>query len=91
MLKPALRRAWRSQRVVGATGFEPAGDFVATADADCTCDFCRGWRAALALQSNDSKSHIVAPPDADLQRVKSAWGSLPTHVRTTVLGLLGDR
>ena len=29
------------------SGQRPDHDFVATTDGDCSCDFCRGWRAAF--------------------------------------------
>ena len=32
-------------------GFEPDGDFGVTADGDCPCDFCQGWRAALRCKT----------------------------------------
>jgi hypothetical protein len=69
-------------------GIEPASGFDVTADSDCTCDFCDGWRAALALQSSDSGSLATAPHDANLQRVISAWTVLPEAIRRAVLAMI---
>lgn len=44
-------------------GIEPTADCDVTADADCTCDFCHGWRAAYALQTAGSSCSDLAQPD----------------------------
>jgi hypothetical protein len=72
-----------------AAGIEPANDFAVSLNADCVCDFCQGWRAANALQTGGFNCHIVAPDDADLQRVISAWHGLPEAIRRAVLALIG--
>ena len=74
---------------VGATGFESAGNFDVTADWECPCDFCLGWRAANALQNNGINCLDVAQLDADLQRVISAWNGLAEVIRRVVLTLVG--
>jgi hypothetical protein len=72
---------------VGATGFEAADKIAVTADCECPCDFCHGWRAANALQRDDSKCLDLASLDADFQRVVSAWGGLPQAIRRAILAL----
>ena len=76
--------------LVGATGFEAADKIDATTNDDCPCDFCQGWRAAIALQSRGSNCLDVARLDADLQRMISAWGRLPEAIRRAILVLLGE-
>lgn len=70
-------------------GFEPVADFDATADGDCTCDFCQGWCAAKALQDGGSNRLDATSFDADLQRVVSIWGGLPDAIRRAVFALIG--
>jgi hypothetical protein len=71
-----------------AAGIEPASDFDVSADADCTCDFCQGWRAAMALQNEGSNCLDLAQLDADLQQVISAWDRLPQAIRKAVTALV---
>ena len=72
--------------VIGrAAGFEPVAEFAATADGDCLCDFCQGWRAANALQTGGCKSPDLASLDSDLRRVISAWDGLPDAIRRAIL------
>jgi len=77
-------------RLLGATGFEAADRISATADGECTCDFCQGWRATNALQNGGSSCHVLASADADLQRVVGAWDRLPAAMRKAVLALVGS-
>ncbi len=70
-------------------GFEPAASFDATADGDCSCDFCQGWREPNALQNGGSSCHVLASANFDLQRVVNAWDGLPTAMRRAVLALVG--
>ena len=70
-------------------GFEPYGEFAAIADDDCPCDFCQGWRAALALQTDGSDSRNLSSLDTDLQGVVATWEGLPEHIRKTILALVG--
>jgi len=74
---------------VGATGFESAGDFDVTADWECPCDFCLGWRAANALQNNGSRCLDVASFDGDLQQVISSWDGLPEPMRRAIMAIIG--
>jgi hypothetical protein len=57
-------------------------------ESECTCDFCEGWRAALALQSACSNCPSVATSDAGLQRVIAAWDGLPESIRRAILSLI---
>jgi hypothetical protein len=41
------------------------------------------------LQTHDSNCLNLTPIDADLQRVVGAWDGLPTHIRKTILALIG--
>jgi hypothetical protein len=75
--------------LLGATGFEAEADSDVINDGNCLCNFCRGWRAANALQKDGSKCPDLASFDADLQRVISAWGRLPEAIRRAILALIG--
>lgn len=72
-----------------AAGIEPAGDFGATADGQCGCEFCRGWRAANVLHSEVASCPGVAAAGAELQRVVATWGTLPEGIRAAVIALIG--
>jgi hypothetical protein len=74
---------------VGATGFEPVGDFDGSGNAACACEFCQGYRAARALHSGRFNCLNVASLDPDLQRVITAWDALPEAMRTVVIALVG--
>jgi len=87
-VRPELLCLMRLKKAEGK-GFEPDGDFDVTADGDCPCDFCQGWRAALALQNDGSESRNLSSLDADLQPVVATWEGLPTHIRKTILALAG--
>jgi hypothetical protein len=76
-------------RPLGATGFEAADESAVTADDDCPCEFCLGWRAANALQGRGSNCLDLASRDADLQRVISVWAVLPAAIRRAVVALIG--
>jgi hypothetical protein len=71
-------------------GLEPGEDSVVTADYDCGCDFCQGWRAALALQVIVGDCLDLASIDADLQRMVLAWSGLPEAIRRAVTALFGS-
>jgi hypothetical protein len=64
-------------------------DLDATANGDCSCDVCQGWRAANALQNGGSSCHVMASADADLQAVIAAWGGLSEPMRAAVMALVG--
>lgn len=86
--------AWRcsdslSLRQFLGMGFEPAGDFDATTDGQCSCEFCQGWRAANALHSEVTSCPEVASADPELQRVVASWDALPEAIRAAVLALIG--
>jgi len=70
------------------TEFEPAGDFDVTADWECPCDFCQGWRAANALQTDGSNCLDLASSDGDLEQVIAAWGELPVVMRRAIMALI---
>ena len=70
-------------------GVEPNLNSDATADGDCGCVNCPACCAANALQGGRSDCPALASLDADLQRVVGAWDGLPTHIRKTILALVG--
>ncbi|MGA2258721.1 MAG: hypothetical protein ABSG53_28980 [Thermoguttaceae bacterium] len=43
----------------------------------------------MALHGNGSNCHSLAQPDADLQRVISAWAVQPEAIRRAILALVG--
>jgi hypothetical protein len=67
---------------------EPASRDDLSADGECTCEFCQGWRAANALQNDYSKCLDAAVLDAGLQRVISAWDSLPEAIRRAIFAMV---
>ncbi len=71
-----------------ATERQPAGEFTATANDTCTYDFCQGWHAANALRSGHISCPVLAPSDADLQRVVGAWSGLPKNIRKAIVALV---
>jgi hypothetical protein len=71
---------WGTRQQAVATNCRPAY-------CDCTCDFYQDWRAANALQKVGSSCRDEALPDADLQRVISAWNGLPEVLRSAILAL----
>ena len=71
-----------------AAGIEPASEFAVSPNADCICEFCEGWRAAIALQSGGTTCLDLTAADADLQRVVSAWPSLPDAIKRAVLAVV---
>jgi hypothetical protein len=73
-----------------AEGFEPDGDFDATTDGDRRCDFCQGWRAASALQTDGSDRCNLSSFSSDLQQIVAAWETLPTAIRKAILALVGS-
>jgi integrase len=86
------RRAFATPgRKAEGKGFEPDGDCAVTADGDCPCDFCQGWRAALALQNDGSEWRHVASFDSDLQRVVLAWDAIPAAIRCAIIALVGTK
>ena len=70
-------------------GVEPTQEIDATAVGAGGCDFYPGCRAANALQEGSFDCHALASLDTDLQRVVGAWEGLPTHIRKTILALVG--
>ena len=70
-------------------GVEPNLNSDATADGDCGCVNCPACCAANALQGGRSDCPALASLDADLQRLVGAWDGLPTHIRKTILALVG--
>jgi len=70
-------------------GVEPNLDSATTADGDCGCANCPGCCAANALQGGRPDCPALASLDAELQRVVGAWDELPTHIRKTILALVG--
>lgn len=85
-MRPELLYLMRLKKAEGK-GFEPDGDFDVTADGDCPCDFCQGWRAALALQNDVTSCRDVALADADLQHVVWTWNALPMAIRLAINAL----
>jgi hypothetical protein len=74
---------------ISPTGFEPVGNFDAITDGPCTCDFCQGWLAALALQNDVSKCLDMASIDSDLELVIVVWSELPVVMRRAIMALIG--
>ena len=68
---------------------EPNLNSDTTADGDCGCVNCPACCTANALQGGRSDCPALASLDADLQRVVGAWDGLPTHIRKTILALVG--
>jgi hypothetical protein len=70
-------------------GFEPVGNFDATTDGHCTCDFCQGWRAANALQNDGSMCRDLALIGSDLQQVIAVWSKIPVVMQRAIMALIG--
>jgi hypothetical protein len=82
-------RRLSSNDKVPEVGVEPNLESATTADGDCGCANCPGCCAANALQGGRSVCPALASLDTDLQRVVGAWDGLPTHIRKTILALVG--
>jgi hypothetical protein len=76
-------------REVAAVGVEPNLNSDTTADNVCACVNCPACCAANALQGGRPDCPALASLDVDLQRVVGAWEGLPTHIRKTILALVG--
>ena len=74
-----------------AAGIEPASDFAVSPNGDCLCDFCEGWRAALALQNDGSSWLDLTQLDADLQRMISAWDMLPDAIKRAIFATVATQ
>lgn len=70
------------------TGLEPFDKITLTAVTDCDCEFCQGYRAALALHGNGSNRHLLAESDPDLDLLIGRWKSLAPNQRNAILTLI---
>jgi len=76
---------------VGATGFEPAGDFTTSGILPCGCVIYEECRAARALHADCPGCLGLASLDTDLQRVIAAWGGLPVAIRAAITALIASQ
>ena len=70
-------------------GVEPNINSDVTTFGDCGCVNCPRCGAANALQGGRPDCPALASLDVDLQRVVGGWDGLPTHIRKTILALVG--
>lgn len=69
-------------------GFEPGVNRDVSVDDSCDCDFCQGYRAALALHARSVNCRSGSLIDADLQQIMERWSRLPTTIQEAILSLI---
>jgi hypothetical protein len=75
-------------QAVGATGFEPDSEFLASPRGERGYVDCEMCRAANALHSGCLKWLEFALNDTDLRRVILAWPSRSDAIRRAILALV---